>query len=83
MGSRVAWLSSKESAERVSAWRQHSHYGNSVVIKDRGYIFGREFVCCVTDEKAGLANSPITNNYTSIASFVSPVLTDMLRIFEA
>ena len=36
----------------------------AVVVKDRGDILLRKGICCVTDEEAGLPDSPISYNHT-------------------
>lgn len=40
----------------------HSHYRDSIVIKDGGDVFGRELVGGVTDEKTCLANSTVADD---------------------
>jgi hypothetical protein len=44
----------------------NSHDSNGIVIEDGRDIFGGELVGRVTDEKASLAHSTITDNHTSI-----------------
>lgn len=50
-------------------WREHSHNGNSIVIKDCRDIFGGEFVCRVADQKTSLAHSTITDDHTSANAY--------------
>lgn len=45
---------------------KHSHNSNGIVVKDGGHIFRGEFVGRVADQKTGLANSTITDNYTPV-----------------
>jgi hypothetical protein len=42
----------------------NSHNSDGVVVEDCRDIFGRELVCCVTDEKTSLSNSTVTNDDT-------------------
>jgi hypothetical protein len=41
------------------------HDGDCIVIENRGYVFGREFVGSVADEQASLANRTVTDHDTS------------------
>jgi hypothetical protein len=45
-----------------------SHDCDSIVVEDGGDVFRREFVGCVTDEKAGLADGTVTNDNASESS---------------
>lgn len=40
------------------------HYSDSVIIEDRGYIFGREFVRGVGYQKTCFANGTVPHNDT-------------------
>ena len=49
--------------------RKDSHNSNCIVVEDGRDVFGGEFVCRVADEKAGLANGTVTDDYTSVRAY--------------
>jgi len=45
--------------------REGSHYGNRIIVEDRGDVFGRKLVRGITDKEACLANGTVANNDAS------------------
>ena len=47
------------------------HDSDSIIVKDRGHVFGREFIRGVTDQQTSLSDSTIAHHDTSIRSSIS------------
>ena len=61
--------------DRIKSFKNHSsrvdkylHNRDCIVVKYGRHVFGREFVRGIAYQKARLAHSTVTNNYTSSVS---------------
>lgn len=51
------------------------HYSDRIIVKDRRDVLRREFVCGVTDQKTGLANSTVTDDDASMEIYCQLLFT--------